>query len=201
VPIPEGKFTPNPDYKRPPWDGSEESMRVLMAGIIYQAEAVWPELITMRNEAALRQQESQAARADSLARLEKDPNYQQWASIKDRFPKLTVPAVYLYGMNDVLGPVENGFAQEDLLPNIQLFYPNECGHQGQTDQPDMFNQVFLEFFRDGKVSWQTAEWAGVSRRRAINPDRVEAPAGGLPAPDPSRYASKDAYNAAAAAKA
>jgi 2-hydroxy-6-oxonona-2,4-dienedioate hydrolase len=30
----------------------------------------------------------------------------------------------------------------------------------------MFNQVFLEFFRDGKVTRKTAEWAGVSTRRA-----------------------------------
>jgi hypothetical protein len=29
----------------------------------------------------------------------------------------------------------------------------------------MFNQVFLEFFRDGKVSRKTADWAGVSKRR------------------------------------
>jgi len=29
----------------------------------------------------------------------------------------------------------------------------------------MFNQVFLEFFRDGKVSGETADWAGVSKRR------------------------------------
>jgi hypothetical protein len=49
----------------------------------------------------------------------------------------------------------------------------------------MFNQAFLEFFRDGKVSWKTAEWAGVSRRRAINPNLVEQPAGGFPQPDPN----------------
>jgi hypothetical protein len=49
----------------------------------------------------------------------------------------------------------------------------------------MFNQAFLEFFRDGKVSWKTAEWAGVSRRRAINGKLVEEPAGGFPAADPN----------------
>src|SRR2546421_178088 len=84
-------------------------------------------------------------------------------------------------------PVENGFRQEEKLPNVQLFYPDECGHQGQTDQPEMFNQVFLEFFRDGKVSWKTAQWAGVSRRRPINPNVVEQPAGGFPAPIPEAY--------------
>ncbi len=63
------------------------------------------------------------------------------------------------------------------LPNVQFFYPDESGHQGQTDQPDMFNQVFLEFFRDGKVSWETAQAAGISDRRAPNPDLVAVPAG------------------------
>ena len=157
-------------------------MRVLMAGIIYKASAVWPELVTMRNTAALNQRESQAARREANERLAKDPNYQQWADITTRLPQLTIPAVYLYGKQDVLSPVENGYIQEDLMPHIQVFYPDECGHQGQTDQPEMFNQVFLEFFRDGKVSAKTAEWANVSRRRAINPDRVEGP---LPATDPN----------------
>ena len=80
------------------------------------------------------QQDSFAARGEGQQRLANDPNYQQWASIKDRFPKITIPSVYLYGMNDVLGPVENGFVQEDLLPNVQMFYPNECGHQGRVPQ-------------------------------------------------------------------
>jgi pimeloyl-ACP methyl ester carboxylesterase len=169
----DSNFTPNPDYEGTPWDGSEESMRDLMAGIIYKAEAVWPELITMRNKAALRQKEAQEARSQSLERLHNDPNYRQWASIKERLPKLTIPAIYLYGKQDVLSPVENGYKQEDMLPNIQVFYPDECGHQGQTDQPEMFNQVLLEFFRDGKVSRKTADWAGVSKRRPENPNLVE----------------------------
>jgi hypothetical protein len=51
------------------------------------------------------------------------------------------------------------------LPNIQFFYPEDCGHQGQSDQPELFNQLFLEFFRDGRVSRETADRAGVSKRR------------------------------------
>ena len=163
----QGKYTPNPAYVNPPWDGTADSMRVLMEGIIYQPTAIWPELIEMRNQAALRQQEATAARMKATAELANDPNYQQWADITTRLPKLTIPAIYLYGMQDVLSPVENGFYQEDLLPHVQVFYPEECGHQGQTDQPEMFNQAFLEFFRDGKVSRKTADWAG--RRRAPAP--------------------------------
>ena len=174
----EGKFTPNPAYAGTPFTGTEESMRELMAGIIYKAEAVWPELVTMRTRAALKQDAATKARNAAVAELEKDPNYQQWISMKDRLPKVTIPGIYLYGKQDVLSPVENAYLQEDALPNIQMFYPDQCGHQGQTDQPEMFNQVFLEFFRDGKVSRKTADWAGVSTRRPENANLVEqAPVG------------------------
>jgi hypothetical protein len=97
--------------------------------------------------------------------------------------------ICMYGLQDVSVPVENGFNQDDAIPNIQFFFPDECGHQGQTDQPEMFNQAFLEFFRNGKVSWKTAVWAGVSRRKPINPNLVEEPAGGFPAADKSIYDS------------
>ena len=60
-----------------------------------------------------------------------------------------------------------------MLPNVQFFFPDECGHVGQSDQPEMFAQVFLEFFDSGKVSRKTAEWASISTRRSENPALVE----------------------------
>ena len=165
----DGKFTPNPNYKRDPFDGTEASMKALMEGIIFKAEAVWPELITMRTRAALKQREARGwSGAGEFIRAlneQRDPNMEQIYTTKGRLDRLTIPMIYLYGKQDVLNPVENGFAQEDAAPNIQFFYPDQCGHQGQTDQPEMFNQTFLEFFRDGRVSRQTADWAGVSTRR------------------------------------
>ena len=98
-----------------------------------------------------------------------DPNLKHQIRMKDRLDKLTTPIIHLYGRQDVMGPVENAYLQEDRLPNVQFFYPDDCGHQGQTDQPEMFNAVFAEFFRDGKVSKATAEWAGVSDRRPALP--------------------------------
>jgi 2-hydroxy-6-oxonona-2,4-dienedioate hydrolase len=189
VPPKDGKFTPNPDYVSPGFDGTEDSMRILMEGIIYKATAIWPELVTMRVKAAHRQREARQAAGLPFTGFPQvtDPNLQQVLTTKNRLDKLTVPMIYMYGLADVLSPVENGFNQEDVCPNIQFFYPDHCGHQGQTDQPDMFNQAFLEFFRDGKVSWKTAQWAGVSRRRPIDADRVEAPIGGFPQPISEAY--------------
>ena len=62
------------------------------------------------------------------------------------------------------GPADRGPADEG---------PADCGHQGQTDQPEIFNQLFLEFFRDGKVARRTADAAGVSKHRAEIPSLVE----------------------------
>lgn len=184
----DGRWTPNPEYQNIPFDGTEKSMVDLMIGIIYRSSAVWPSLATMRTKAALKQAESTKLRQEATERIAKDPNLAQLASAQGRFPMLTIPGVYLYGMQDVLLPVEIGFSQEELgLGNIQFFYPDECGHQGQTDQPEMFNQVALEFFRDGKVSWATADWAGVSRRKPVNSDLVQAPPGGFPEPDLGFY--------------
>jgi 2-hydroxy-6-oxonona-2,4-dienedioate hydrolase len=204
----DARWTTNPDYAREPFDGTEQSMKELMEGIIYKPGQVWPELVTMRSVAANRQYDSYLAYQLGNERMNgvrtfqpsikmpanlpplkgPDFNLQQLLSTKNRFNRLTIPGVYLYGLQDVLSPVEGGFDQEDLgLENIQYFYPDDCGHQGQTDQPEMFNQVAVEFFRDGKVSWKTAEWAGVSRRSPIDPKLVEEPPGGFPKSDIDFY--------------
>jgi pimeloyl-ACP methyl ester carboxylesterase len=188
----QSKFTPKPDFQRLSFDGSHQSMRDMMDAIIYKQSAVWPEMVEMRVRAANAQRAARkpygmppAGRASALT---DDPNILQFMSTKGRITELTIPMIYFYGLLDVLLPVENGFNQEDRVPNIQFFYPDEAGHQGQTDRPAVFNQAFLEFFRDGKVSWPTAQEAGVSQRRPINPKLVEEAPGGFPQPNPGMYA-------------
>lgn len=188
----QSKFTPKPGFQRLSFDGSLESMKQMMDGIIHKQSAVWPEMIEMRVRAANAQRAARkpygippAGRASALT---DDPNIQQFMSTKGRITRLTIPMVYFYGLLDVLLPVENGFNQEDHVPNIQFFYPDQTGHQGQTDRPAVFNQALLEFFRDGKVSWPTAQAAGVSLRRRINAELVEEPVGGFPEPVPGMYA-------------
>jgi hypothetical protein len=56
---------------------------------------------------------------------------------------------------------------------VQCFFPANCGHQGQTDQPEVFNQLFLEFFRDGKITRKTADAAGISKNRPENTSIIE----------------------------
>ena len=155
------------------FDGTARSMGEMITPIMYRPSAVPQELLEMRAMAANRQQEAYEAGRKGRELLRTDPVLNARFTTKDRFSKTAVPGIYLYGKDDVIAPVENAYNQEETLPNIQFFYPDECGHQGQTDQPEMFNQVFLEFFRDGKVSRKTADWAGVSKRRPELPRYVE----------------------------
>jgi pimeloyl-ACP methyl ester carboxylesterase len=162
-----------PGLGMPKFEGTQQSMRDAMTSIIYRQEAISDDLLTMRTNAANTQAKAYDVGMAWNREAAKDPNTAHLLDLRGKLDKITIPAIYLYGMQDVLGPVENAYLQEEKLPNIQLFYPDECGHQGQTDQPDMHNQVFLEFFRDGKVSRKTADWAGVSKRRAELPNLVE----------------------------
>jgi len=158
----------------PKWEGTVESMREIMGTIIHRGETVTDDLMEARTASALMQRESWSTGMAWVRKSGTDPNLSQLLRMKDRLDKLTLPIIYLYGRQDVMGPVENAYLQEDRLPNVQVFYPDDCGHQGQTDQPEMFNAVFTEFFRDGKISKKTAEWAGVSTRRPVLPDIVES---------------------------
>jgi 2-hydroxy-6-oxonona-2,4-dienedioate hydrolase len=153
------------------YDGTREGMKKLMEAIIYRQAAIDPDLLEMRWMAADRQMEAHASYWPGLVQFNRlapwqDANLAARLSTKGRLDALELPAVYLYGRQDVLTPVEWGYEQEKVLPNVQFSYVDECGHQAQTDQPDVVNRLLLEFFRDGIIQRGTAISAGVSDRRA-----------------------------------
>jgi pimeloyl-ACP methyl ester carboxylesterase len=147
------------------FDGSAASMRAMLDAIAHRPGELSDDLIEMRVRAANR---NQAAFARHAAAKPGEPAL-VGLSTRDRLDRIGIPGIYLYGRQDKLIPVERrGYAQEDALPQVQFFYPDDCGHQGQNDQPELFGQVFREFFRDGQVSAATARRAGVSTRRPVN---------------------------------
>jgi pimeloyl-ACP methyl ester carboxylesterase len=154
------------------YDGTKESMRQMMERIIYRPEAITDDLITMRVAAANRHKEALELGGYAGSGAKFDENYLAAISTKGRLDRLTIPSIHLHGRQDIMQPLEWGYAREDALPHTQFFYPDECGHQGQSDQPEMHNQIFLEFFRDGKISRKTAEWAGISTRRPEIPGLI-----------------------------
>ncbi|MGD9715288.1 MAG: alpha/beta fold hydrolase [Thermomicrobiales bacterium] len=168
---------------RPPFNGTAASMFALLSPIVWRQEGLTEDVLEMRTRSANLQKEARiltSTPSNVGSGTVSDPNLEQWHDVGKRFPQFNFPIIYLHGIEDSFAAVENAYLAEERLPNVQFFYPSPCGHQGQTDQPEMFNAVFSEFYRDGKVSWKTAEWVGVSRRRPINPAYVEEPAGGFP---------------------
>ncbi|MBM9460352.1 alpha/beta hydrolase [Nocardioides sp. zg-536] len=162
------------EYPKIVFDGTEASMRHMLEQIILDPSLISEELVTMRTEAANRHADTYDG---NLRRMINpvDVNEKVRLRTRDRLNELDIPAIYLYGRQDVVFRVEAGHLMEDRLPNIQFFYPDDTGHQGQTDQPELFNDVFLEFFRDGRVSWETSQRAGISDRRPPLPSLVEVP--------------------------
>ena len=148
-----------------PFDGTTTWMRNQMKALILNQAALTDDLIEMRTQMGTRDETVAAAYQEYARRELQDPSLFQSINLKGRLDQLSIPTIFLWGRQDVIAPVEMGFELEAVLPNMQFFFPDNCGHQGQTDQPEMFNQAFLEFFRDGRVSRKTAEWAGISTNR------------------------------------
>ena len=158
------------------WDGSRDTMKRMMNAIIYHPEAITDDLLEMRMRSADVHKEAWIGLQRATIRGEVPRDVAIAMSTKNRLDQLDIPGLCLYGRNDVILPMEElGYRVEDALPKVQFFYPSDCGHQGQTDQPELFAQVFTEFFRDGFVTRQTAERAGVSGRRQEISGLVQPP--------------------------
>ncbi len=162
------------EYPRIAFDGTEASMRDMMEQVILDPSRISDELVTMRTEAANRHADTYDVNFRRMM-APRDVNEQVRLRTRDRLDELTIPTIYLYGRDDVVFRVEAGYLMEDRLPHVQFFYPEDTGHQGQTDQPALFNDVFVEFFRDGRVSWETSQRAGISTRRPPLPSLVDVP--------------------------
>jgi 2-hydroxy-6-oxonona-2,4-dienedioate hydrolase len=169
-----GKSLPDTMQAQVGWDGKRETMVAMMKSIIHHPENITEDLLEMRMRAAEVHKDSWIALQKSTILGQIKPDIALSLSTKGRLDKTSIPGLCLYGKNDVILPAEDlGHRVEDALPNVQFFYPDDCGHQGQTDQPELFAQVFSEFFGDGIVTRETADRAGVSTRRAELPHLVQ----------------------------
>jgi 2-hydroxy-6-oxonona-2,4-dienedioate hydrolase len=147
-----------------PWDGTKETLGKNLLAVAYDKSSIPDDLVEMRFRIAQKQMKSMNTAFAFNGNIMKDPKYAQRLRLKGRLDKLDIPAIFLWGKDDVMAPVEAGYEQENILKNFQFFYPDRCGHSGQNDRPDLFNKVFVEFFKTGTVSADLANEAGVSQR-------------------------------------
>jgi 2-hydroxy-6-oxonona-2,4-dienedioate hydrolase len=93
------------------WDGTADGMRTMMTAIIYRNEAISDDLISMRTMSATSHADAHAHYWPSLLQFGRivpweDENLAARMSTKGRLDRMTLPALYLYGQQDVLTPVE-----------------------------------------------------------------------------------------------
>jgi len=61
--------------------------------------------------------------------------------------KIDNPTLLLWGLEDQLSPPEIALHFHDYLRNSELKFIKECGHVPMVEQPDVYNQHLISFFR------------------------------------------------------
>jgi pimeloyl-ACP methyl ester carboxylesterase len=66
-------------------------------------------------------------------------------NMKKDLRKITMPVSLIWGRNDKITPPEVAVEFNELLPNAELHWIDQCGHAPMMEQPDEFNK-YLEMF-------------------------------------------------------
>ena len=129
------------------YNGSEESMRAFLQTLLWNKSLITDELVKVRNDCANRPG-AEAARQvfqQGQQRLTKDANLRLKYDMRDTLPKLTIPAIFIWGEDDGFAPVELGRQLEKMLPKIKFHYVANAGHQVQNDQPAIVSKLITDF--------------------------------------------------------
>jgi pimeloyl-ACP methyl ester carboxylesterase len=130
------------------YDGTREAMRRLLEALLYDKSVITDDLVDMRNAAANRPGAREAGRAfqEGTVRYTRDPNMKLSFEMTHTLPRLTIPAMFIWGQDDRFAPAELGRKMEKLLPNIPFTYVPKGGHQVQNDQPEVVAKLMIDFF-------------------------------------------------------
>lgn len=130
------------------YDGSRESMRRFLETVVWDKALVTDELVALHNAAASRPGIVQAYKVfqEGMQRLTQDPNLRLKYELQHTLPRLTIPAIFIWGEEDRFAPVATGRQLEKLLPNISFHYLPKAGHQLASDQPELVSKLIIEFF-------------------------------------------------------
>ena len=131
------------------YDGTEKAMRAFLEAIVSDASTVTDALVKSRNDAYHLPGVPEATKmfGEARAKLAEDPDWRQRYSLEGRLDKLTVPTKFVWGATDGFAPPELAHQIQPKLPNSKIEFIDNAGHQVQTDQPDLVNQMVIDFFK------------------------------------------------------
>ena len=135
-----------------PWDGTKETLGKNLYAVAYDKSWVTDDMVEMRFRIAEKQNCSMRVASEFNANVMKYPSYAQRLRLKGRLEQLNIPAIFMWGKDDVVASVKAAYEQAKVLKNVKFYTPDSCSHVGQNDRPDLFNKVFAEFFKTGKLS-------------------------------------------------
>lgn len=71
-------------------------------------------------------------------------------NMKDELPKITQKTCIIWGENDKVTPPEVGKEFHQEIQNSDLFWIKKCGHAPMIEQPEIFNQILVNWLKDKK---------------------------------------------------
>jgi len=130
------------------YDGSKESLRGVIAGLMHHPEHISEEQLERRHQQAQLPgvMESQKSFLNFFRnKLKTDPGAAQWFDIRHRLPKLDIPMHFIWGRHDVFATPDLADGVAAMLPNATFEWFEDSGHVCQNDEPAHYNQVALRF--------------------------------------------------------
>jgi pimeloyl-ACP methyl ester carboxylesterase len=131
------------------YDGSKESLRGFLSGIMHHPERLSEETIEKRHRYAQQPgiREGQASFLnDFRKRRVEDPAVAQWFDLRHRLPQLNIPIHFIWGRHDIFATPDMADQLQGMLPNATFEWFEDAGHIVQHDEAEHFNQVATRFF-------------------------------------------------------
>jgi pimeloyl-ACP methyl ester carboxylesterase len=66
-------------------------------------------------------------------------------------PKITIPTLLVWGLNDTITPPMVGYEFNNLIPNSELQFIDECGHAPMMEQGEKFNKLLHKFLNENPI--------------------------------------------------
>lgn len=67
-------------------------------------------------------------------------------NMAEEIPKITVPTLLVWGLNDTITPPHVAHEFNRLIPNSELRFIDKCCHAPMMEQPYLFNKILTEWF-------------------------------------------------------
>ncbi len=68
-------------------------------------------------------------------------------NLRKEIPKITIPVSLIWGKQDTITPPEVGEEFNQLLPNSELTFIDQCGHAAMMERPEEFNVILDKFLQ------------------------------------------------------